>query len=113
MAKGNRTTSTSRRATAAKATPAASVSKATDTIRRDAERATDQQYNLGHLAALLAMVGDEIGTPFADRPTLEWQELGCRVEYLAAQLKRHTADLATALAGVEGAVTGLRVGGGQ
>jgi hypothetical protein len=45
MAKANRTTSTPRRATAAKATikrlaPATAV----DTIRRNAELATDQQY---------------------------------------------------------------------
>ena len=108
MAKGNRTTSKACPASGAKVT--LSPALAADILRRTEQRARDQQHNLGHLAALLAMLGDEIGTPHAKRPTLEWQELGLRVEYLAAQISQHTYDLARALDGVE-MVAGRLAGG--
>jgi len=105
---GGRFTSKACPASGAKVT--LSPALAADILRRTEQRARDQQHNLGHLAALLAMLGDEIGTPHAKRPTLEWQELGLRVEYLAAQISQHTYDLARALDGVE-MVAGRLAGG--
>jgi len=61
------------------------------------EEASRQRFNLGHLAKLLLSLGGEIGKPHADRDSLEWQDLGLRVEYLANQLQDHVEALDEAI----------------
>ncbi len=57
----------------------------------------DERYRIQHAAALLLMLGDDIGTPFSGRSDLEQQELGARVEYLAEQIEAHCKALGAGL----------------
>ena len=71
----------------------------------DAERTSrDQQYNIGHAAALLTTMAREAGSACIGRKvdSLAQQALWLRVEYLAAQIESHVAELDQGLAGVEG-----------
>jgi hypothetical protein len=92
MAKRNRTASTPRRATAAKATilPA---DLAADILGRTEEACRREQYNLHHAASLLLMLGQQIGEPSANWRGDSLCELGLRAEYIAAQILEHTREL--------------------
>jgi hypothetical protein len=110
MAKSNRTTSKARRANVARVTPLPR-SIAADILRRSENGARDHQYKFGHVAELLGLLGDQIGAPHAKRSTVEWQELGQCVNYVAEQILCHAAGLGRALDGVE-LVRGRLAGGG-
>ena len=110
MAKSNRTTSKARRAKAAFAT----FAKLGETIEGARSDAKDQQFNIGHAADILATLGEEIGMPLAGRSDMEWQGLGCRVEYIARVIRGHVTGLAAALETIERACMSLgREGGAQ
>jgi hypothetical protein len=72
---------------------------------RDA--ADDERLKVGHLACLLRALGDEIGQPHVKRSFMEWQTLGCRVEYPADVLDGHVAEMGKALTASERAEMGL------
>jgi hypothetical protein len=84
MAKGNRTTSTPRRATAAKATLAAAK-----TLCRLEDEGFAEVENLRHLSALMALWGDHVSGPGKGWTDMEMQEIGLRIESLAEMVKRH------------------------
>lgn len=67
------------------------------------EAASEQRYNLGHLGRLLLSLGEHIGRPCADRTSLEWQDLGLRVEYVAKTMLGHVKALDEALNVIEAA----------
>jgi hypothetical protein len=92
MANRNRTTSTPRRATAAKAPP-----NPKEIIYRLEDQASEEAYGIGHLAELMELMGDTVGTPSNRLSSMEQQELGLRIEYLARLIKRHAAAINTAL----------------
>lgn len=64
--------------------------------------AMEQRFRLGHLANLLKSLGDEIGTLPAERVSLDCQDLGLRVEYVADLLAEHADTLGEALDTMEG-----------
>ena len=84
MAKANRTTSTARRATAAKATKAA-----VEKLCRLEDEGFAEVENLRHLSALMALWGDHVGGPGKGWSDMEMQEIGLRIESLAEMVKRH------------------------
>jgi hypothetical protein len=84
MAKANRTTSTPRRATAAKATRA-TVEK----LCRLEDEGFAEVENLRHLSALMALWGDHVSGPGKGWTAMEMQEIGLRIESLAEMVKRH------------------------
>jgi hypothetical protein len=84
MAKAKLTTSTPRRATAAKATKAAA-----DTLCRLEDEGFAEVENLRHLSALMALWGDHVGGPGKGWSDMEMQEIGLRIEALAEMVKRH------------------------
>ena len=92
MANGNRTTSTPRRATAAKASASPK-----EIICRLEDKASAEAYGIGHLAELMELMGDCVGTPSNRLSSMEQQELGLRIEYLARLIKRHAGAINTAL----------------
>jgi hypothetical protein len=106
MAKANRTTSTPRRATAAKATP-----NPKEVICRLEDQASEEAYGIGHLAELMELMGDCVGTPGGRFTSLELQELGLRIEYLARTLKRHAEAISTALGEIRYTAEQARMGG--
>jgi hypothetical protein len=73
MANANRTTSTPRRATAAKATKAA-----IEKLCRLEDEGCAEVENLRHLSALMALWGDHLGG-----------DIGLRIESVAEMVKRH------------------------
>jgi hypothetical protein len=69
------------------------------------EAATDEQCKFWNVATLLRIVGDQVSEGLsAGRSDLEWQRLGCTIDYLAAQLQEHTDKLGDVLTDIEGAV---------
>ena len=87
MAKGNRTTSTAGRATAAKATQ-----EAVKRLCRLEDEGFAEVEHLRHLSALMATWGDIVGSPGKGSSDMEMQQIGLRIESLAEMVKRH-ADL--------------------
>ena len=83
MAKGNRTTSTPRRATA-KATK-----EAVKRLCRLEDEGFAEVEHLRHLRALMATWGDIVGSPGKGWSDMEMQEIGLRIESLAEMVKRH------------------------
>jgi hypothetical protein len=71
MAKGNRTTSTPRGASVANATLAA-----VERIYRLEDKAAAEAFGLGHLAELMELFGDHVGTPPAVWSNLDMQQIG-------------------------------------
>ncbi|WP_295142765.1 hypothetical protein [uncultured Reyranella sp.] len=74
-----------------------------DTLIAAEEASRDQQFNIGHAAALLTTLAREAGEACVGRKDdggmhAQW----LRVEYLARQLKAHVSDLDRSLAAVEG-----------
>jgi len=86
MAKDNRTTSPARRA-----------SVATATICQLEDEAHAEAFGLQHLAALMMLMGENVGTPGAGLTDMATQELGLRIEYLASLIKRHADVISAAL----------------
>ncbi len=68
------------------------------------ESARDQQFNIGHAAALLTTLAREAGEACVGGKvdSRKMQGSWLRVEYLARQLKAHVSDLDRSLAEVEG-----------
>lgn len=84
-------------------TRAASRRKLADRIEAARSAADDERFNLGHAAALLEMLGEKITeNGGAD------ESAGLRVEYLARQVMRHSADLAAALERIERAAMAMK-----
>ena len=78
-----------------------------DKLASAEHEARDQQYNIGHAAALLTTMAREaggkcVGTKKADSRSMEARWL-C-VEYLASQIERHVAELGAGLDKVDGAL---------
>ena len=74
-----------------------------DTLISAEEASRDQQFNIGHAAALLTTLAREAGEACVGRKDdggMHGQWL--RVEYLARQIKAHVSDLDRSLAEVEG-----------
>ena len=74
-----------------------------DTLIAAEEASRDQQFTIGHAAALLTTLAREAGEACVGRKDdggmhAQW----LRVEYLARQLKAHVSDLDRSLAAVEG-----------
>jgi hypothetical protein len=106
MANRNRTTSTARRATAAKATKAAS-----EILCRLEDEGFAEVENLRHLSALMALWGDHIGGPGKSWSDMEMQEIGLRIESLAEMVKRHAELCGRAWMGVRQTVERMTKGG--
>jgi hypothetical protein len=106
MAKQKHTTSTPRRATAAKAT-----SSPKEIICRLEDKASEEAYGIGHLAELMELMGDHVGTPSNRLSSVEQQELGLRIEYLAGLVKRHAEAINTALGDIRYTAEQARMGG--
>jgi hypothetical protein len=102
MAKQKHTTSTARRATAAKAAPSPK-----EIICRLEDKASAEAYGLGHLAELMELMGDCVGTPGARWTSIEQQEIGLRIEYLGALIKRHAEAINSALGDIRAAAEGI------
>jgi hypothetical protein len=110
MAKDNRTTSKARRANVATHTLAQLAEK----VEGARSAAQDEQFNITHAAELLEALGEHIGQPHVRRSTLEWQDLGLRVEYVARVIRGHASGLAAPLETIERAAMSLhREGGAQ
>src|SRR5580704_5666710 len=92
MASSNRTTSTPRRATAAKA-----ASSPKEIICRLEDEVSAEAYGLGHLGELMELMGDCVGTPGAGWTNLQMQQIGLRIEYMAGLVKRHAEVIGKAL----------------
>jgi hypothetical protein len=84
MAKGNRTTSTARRATAAKATQ-----ESVERLCRLEDEGSAEVEHLRHLSALMAAWADDVGCPGKRWSGMEMQDIGLRIESLAEMVKRH------------------------
>jgi hypothetical protein len=108
MAKGNRTTSTSRRATAAKAT-----SSPSQILCRLEDEAHDEVFGLQHLGELLELYGDHVGTPYAGWSDMDMQEIGLRIEYLGGLVKRHAEAIGNALIEIRTTAERMPKGGAQ
>jgi hypothetical protein len=108
MAKGNSTTSTPRRATAAKATLASA--QASTRICGLEDDAHAEVFCLGHLAELLEL-GDHVGTPHAGWSNMDMQEIGLRIEYLGGLVKRHADAIGLTLGEVRSTAERLQKGG--
>jgi hypothetical protein len=106
MAKAKLTTSTPRRATAAKAEPSPK-----DIICRLEDQASEEAYGIGHLAELMELMGDRVSTAGAGLTSLERQELGLRIEYMARTFKRHAEAINTALGEIRYTAEQARMGG--
>jgi hypothetical protein len=106
MARGNRTTSKARRATAAKATiPPSQI------LCRLEDKAHAEVFGLQHLAELMELMGDCVGTPGASWTDLQMQHIGLRIEYCAALVKRHADEISTALIKIRTTAERLQRGG--
>jgi hypothetical protein len=106
MAKNNRTTSTPRRATAAKPAP-----NPKDIICRLEDQAAEEAYGIGHIAALVELMGDRVGTPANRLSSVEQSEHGMRIAYLAGLIKRHAEVIGTALGEIRYTAEQARMGG--
>jgi hypothetical protein len=106
MAKDNRTTPTARRATAAKASASPK-----EIICRLEDEASAEAYGIGHLAELMELMGDCVGTPGNRLSSVEQCELGLRIEYLASLIKRHAEAINTALGEIRYTAEQARMGG--
>ena len=95
MAKDNRTTSTPRRATAAKATKAA-----IEKLCRLEDEGFAEVENLRHLSALIALWGDQLGG-----------DIGLRIESVAEMVKRHAELCGRAWMDVRITAEGMTKGG--
>jgi hypothetical protein len=106
MAKAKLTTSTPRRATAAKAAP-----NPKEIICRLEDKAAAEAYGIGHLAELMELMGDCVGTPSHRLSSVEQCELGLRIEYMAGLIKRHAEAINTALGEIRYTAEQARMGG--
>jgi hypothetical protein len=106
MAKANRTTSTPRRATAAKATPSRK-----EIICRLEDEATAEAYGLGHLGELMELFGDCVSTPHAGWTNLQMQQIGLRIEYMAGLVKRHAEAIGKTLVDIRTTAERMTKGG--
>ena len=106
MAKDNRTTSTPRRATTAKAAP-----NPKEIICRLEDQAEEEAYGIGHIADLMELLGDHVSIPGNRLSSLEQQKLGLRIEYLAGLIRRHAEVIGNALGEIRFAVEQARMGG--
>jgi hypothetical protein len=106
MAKQKHTTSTARRATAAKAAPSPK-----EIICRLEDIASAEAYGLGHLAELMEVWGDHVGTPYAGWSNMDMQQIGLRIEYLGATVKRHAEAIGDTLQDIRNAAERLQRGG--
>jgi hypothetical protein len=109
MAKGNTTASKAPRASVAKVifTPA----KAAEIICQLEDKACIEAYGLGHLAELMLLFGDHVGTPYAGWSNMDTQEIGLRIEYLGEQVKRHAATIGDVLGEMRHAAERMTKGG--
>ena len=108
MAKGNRTTSTARRATAAKAT-----SSPSQILCRLEDEAHAEVFGLQHLSELMELMGDCVGTPGASWTDLQMQHIGLRIEYCSALVKRHADEISKTLGDIRDTAERLQRGGAQ
>jgi hypothetical protein len=108
MAANHRTTSTPRRATAAKAT-----SSPSQILCRLEDAAHAEVFGLQHLAELMELMGDCVGTPGASWTDLQMQHIGLRIEYCSALVKRHADEISTALIKIRATAERLQRGGAQ
>ena len=106
MAKANRTTSTPRRATAAKAAP-----NPKEIICRLEDQAEEEAYGIGHIADLMELLGDHVSIPGNRLSSLEQQKLGLRIEYLAGLIRRHAEVIGNALGEIRFAAEQARMEG--
>jgi hypothetical protein len=106
MAKANRTTSTPRRATAAKATL-----QAAESLCRLEDEAHAEVFGLEHLSELMAVWGDNM--PPAGLSDREMLEIGNRVEYLGELVKRHAERIGRVLVDVRSTAERMQKGGAQ
>jgi hypothetical protein len=110
-AKGNNTASRAPRASVAIVT--FTPAKAAEIICRLEDKACVEAYGLGHLAELLLLFGDHVGTPGAGWTNLDTQEIGNRVEYLGEQVKRHAAAIGDILGEMRHTAERMQKGGAQ
>jgi hypothetical protein len=108
MAKQKHTTSTPRRATAAKATKAA-----VEKLCRLEDEGFAEVENLRHLSALMALWGDHVSGPGKDWSDMEMQEIGLRIESLAEMVKRHAELCGRAWMDVRTTAERMTKGGAQ
>jgi len=108
MAKGNRTTSTARRATAAKAT-----FRPSDILCRLEDEAHAEVFGLQHLSELMGVWGDHVGTPYAGWSNMDMQEIGNRIEYLGGLVKRHADAISNTLGEVRSTAERLPKAGAE
>jgi hypothetical protein len=108
MAKGNRTTSTPRGASVANATLAA-----VERIYRLEDKAAAEAFGLGHLAELMELFGDHVGTPPAVWSNLDMQQIGLRIEYMGCIVKRHAETIGELLGDMRNAAEQLQRGDAQ
>jgi hypothetical protein len=92
MAKGKVTTAKPCRASAPKAT-----SSPSQILCRLEDAAHAEVFGLQHLAELMELMGDCVGTPRASWTDLQMQHIGLRIEYCSALVKRHADEISTAL----------------
>jgi hypothetical protein len=111
MAKGNRTTSTARRATAAKAT--LSLSQVSESLCRLEDEASVEVFGLEHLSVLMELMGDCVGTPGAGWDNMEMQKIGLRIEYLGELVKRHAEPIGRTLIDIRTTAERMQRGGAQ
>jgi hypothetical protein len=87
-----KTTSTSRRATAATAAPSPK-----EILCRLEDQAHAEVFGLGHLSELMELMGECVGTPGAGWTNMQMQHIGLRIEYLGGLVKRHAEAIGNAL----------------
>jgi|HubBroStandDraft_6_1064221.scaffolds.fasta_scaffold90672_3 hypothetical protein len=102
----NHTASTTRGASVANATKAA-----TDLICQLEDKAATEAFGLGHLAELMEVWGDHVGTPYADWSNKDMQQIGLRIEYLGGVVKRHAEAIGATLQDMRNAAERLQRGG--
>ena len=108
MAKAKRTTSTARRATAAKA-----ASRPSQILCRLEDEAHAEVFGLQHLAELMELMGDCVGTPGAGWDNMEMQKIGLRIEYLGELVKRHAERIGRTLIDIRTTAERMQRGGAQ
>ena len=108
MAKQKHTTSTAHPATMANATKAA-----TDLICQLEDKAATEAFGLGHLAELMEVWGDHVGTPYAGWSNLDMQRIGLRIEYIGGIVKRHAEAIGELVGDMRNAAEQLQREGAQ
>jgi hypothetical protein len=106
MANRNRTTSTPRRATAAKAAP-----NPKEIICRLKDEASAEAYGLGHLGELMELFGDCVSTPYAGWTNMQMQQIGLRIEYMAGLVKGHAEAIGKTLEEIRDTAGRMQEGG--